>query len=133
MRKPTSLVKLYAWHAAALTSDSARGPSITDAPQCGWYMRATGARNDPDTKHLPAMIWMVQPVDPETGELIGEEILRCRVNGKDRDPREEWTWLAKRPISAAQYMEILAGHFGEAEPKGTEPAKPAGPKKRTPY
>lgn len=132
MSKPTPYAQLYAWHESALPLDGTRGPSITNEPQCGWYMRATGARNDPETKHYPAMIWMEQPVD-ENGDLAGDEALRCRVNGKDRDPREEWTWLAKRPITRQTYMMLMAQQFGGVEPKDAGEAKPSAPKKRTPY
>lgn len=132
MSKPTPHAKLYAWHEAALPMEG-RGPSITDEPQCGWYMRATGPRNDDGTKYYPAMIWMESPVD-ENGDLTGDEVLRCRVNGKDRDPRQEWTWLAKRPITRQTYMNLMAQAFdGGVEPKSAAEAKPAAPKKRMPY
>lgn len=112
-RKPTPDDKLYAWHTQMLahmaTAGTNRGgPRITESePQCGWYMR----RLIKDGPYHPARIFVERDTDPETGDLISDEKIRCEVDGQRRDPFREWTWLASRPITEDQYMDMLAGGF----------------------
>ena len=32
-----------------------------------------------------------------------DDVLHCLVNGQRRDPYSEWLWLAKEPITEAEY------------------------------
>ena len=57
---------------------------------------------------MPARIWLDQNLDAEAGELLGDERLRCEVGGKERDPGEEWLWLANYPVSEADYLYLVA-------------------------
>lgn len=97
MRAPTPLAPLYEWHRASL-DPSVKLLAITGEPQCGWYTRRL-VKGGPI---VPARIWLHQEID-EDGELVGPEILRCEVAGKERDPDEEWMYLADSPITQAEY------------------------------
>lgn len=44
-----------------------------------------------------------------TGRLPdGDDILRCTIAGEERDPFEQWTHLARHPITEAEYNLRLA-------------------------
>ena len=81
MRRPTPVAVLHAWHSAALRGLS---PANDGTPRCGWYKR----RLVRGGVFVPARIWMVQDICPETGELLSDEVLRCEVNGIAADPEE---------------------------------------------
>lgn len=102
MRRPTSPDEAYAWHRAAVAGEN---PVIVGSePQPGWYRRRliTGG------PWVAARIWWHQVVDPATGELTEPEELQCEVDEKDRDPFDQWGWLADNPISAVRYCEMIA-------------------------
>lgn len=101
MRKPTPRCHLYEWHTAALAGEK---PQITSEPRCGWFKRTLVKGGAP----VGARIWMEQSTDPDTGELVGDEIIRCEVGGKERDATDEWLWLANYPISEADYLYLIA-------------------------
>jgi hypothetical protein len=108
MRTPSA--SLYEWHTRALTHFAAVGSLRgfagihEDEPHPGWYRRRIASRG----AWLPASVSVEQPIDPETGELLGDEVWRCEVAGEARDLAEEWTWLAGQPISHEAYMSMLA-------------------------
>lgn len=52
--------------------------------------------------YVAARIWLHQVTD-ESGELIEQERLRCEIDGQERDPEREWSYLAGRPIAEAEY------------------------------
>lgn len=109
MRRPSDQ---YAWHRAALAGQK---PQITHTPECGWFRRRT-SRGGP---FVAVKIFLEQQVDPETGELLGDEVMRCEVDGKRRVPEEEWTWVADNPISEEEFLDMLAPTFtaaGESRP-----------------
>lgn len=100
MRTPTRIESLYAWHRAALAfkATGLNPPPITHEAQCGWFTRRLVAGGP----IVPGRIWLEQPTD-EAGELVGPEVLRCEVAGKERDVDDEWTYLADSPITQADY------------------------------
>lgn len=102
MRRPTTQDEAYAWHRAALAGE--RPPVHEGHPQCGWYRR----RLVKDGPWVPARIWLHQVLDPETGELAEPEAFVCEVNGEDRMPYAEWTWLARHPISEGEFDRMTA-------------------------
>ena len=55
---------------------------------------------------VPARIWLEREICPEMGELACDEKLRCEIDGAPRDPFREWVWLAKNPISKAEFDEL---------------------------
>lgn len=126
MRRPTPISALYAWHterlaAGALADELAPFPND---PQCGWYKRRL-IKGGP---FVPARIFVKRFIDPETGDLLSDEVLCCEVNGTARDPEEEWQWLWECPISKAEfdYLTALAYHASYYEPDAPEanPRKP---------
>lgn len=57
----------------------------------------------------PCSVTLVQAIDDETGELIGDELIVCECAGVPYDdPEEAWGFLAKRPISREEYDRRLA-------------------------
>lgn len=101
MRQPTPRAVLYDWHTRALAGLS---PVITQDPQCGWYRRKLVKGG----VFVPARIWMVQPIDEETGELAGDELLQAEVNGAYADPEECWSWICANPITEAEFRYLTA-------------------------
>jgi hypothetical protein len=92
-------------------------------PQCGYFVRKY-KQADGSYLPYPATIYLVAVTDGE-GNLSEPEVLACDIGGEKRDPKSEWTWLAKHPISRAQYMEWIAtAAFGESPveaPSATSP------------
>jgi hypothetical protein len=110
MRTPTSDAQAYRWHRLTLEAkeNRARPPAVhSNDPQCGWFTRVLEKNGDP----VPCRIWLESEVDPVTGELVGDEVMRCEVNGRRRDPASEWDWLCGKPISEDRYMDMIAGNF----------------------
>lgn len=101
MRTATPRQVLYDWHTRALAG---LNPVITQEPQCGWFKRKLVKGG----VFVPARIWMVQPVDPETGELVADEILQAEVNGAFADPEDCWSWVCGNPISEAEFRYLTA-------------------------
>ena len=113
--KPTLHAVLYAWHSNALRGALADDMPTTEEPQCGWFKRRL-VRGGP---FVPARIWMYQPVDPETGDLVGDEVLQCEIGGRFADPEVQFPWLARHPISEQEfnYLTALADWTAENAPK----------------
>ena len=107
-RSPTSHSRAYSWHRDALAG---KKPQITHEPECGWFRRKL-VKGGP---FVPARIFYEQPVDETTGELIGDEVMRCEVDGKRRVPDDEWTWLASDPISQEEFLAMSASSFALAD------------------
>ena len=100
MREPTPDDVAFAWWRDALAG---RSPPLRDGePQCGFYVRRL-VKGGP---LVPARIWLQREVDEETGELIGDETMLCKVGNTMRDASDEWVWLAARPISEAEYHHL---------------------------
>lgn len=111
MRTPTPESELYAWHSAAMRGE--KPPVYESEPRCGWYVRSYSYRG----LLYPGIIFMEQNVCDETGELLSDERLRCLVArpgdgwptiaGHEADPIEEWTYLARMPISKSEYAILM--------------------------
>lgn len=110
-RLPTPEAVLYDWHSRAMRGE--KQPVHESEPHCGWFVRSYSYRG----LLYPAMIFMEQPIDEDTGELCGDERLRCvvarpsdswpTVAGHEADPLEEWTYLARMPISKSEYTALM--------------------------
>lgn len=111
MRRPTASADAYAWHTAALAGEE---PVTDETPRCGWFKRRL-VKGGP---WVAAKIWMDQPIDPDTGELCGDETLQCEVAGRWADPEDAWTWLCANPITEQEfrYLTALAEHCARHEP-----------------
>lgn len=100
MRQPTSDAVAYAWWRAALAGDPVAVHE--DEPQAGFFKSRLAYRGP----FFPASIWIEGDVCPDTGELLSDERFACEVNGARRDPFEQWQYLAKRPVTRAEYDEL---------------------------
>ncbi len=110
MRQATSREAAYRWHTQTLQAkkDGTKPPPIHEnTPQCGWFVRRLVAKGP----YVPCRIWLESPTDPETGELTGPELFRCEIDGQRRPVDREWTFLAGRPISEDEYMDMLASRM----------------------
>lgn len=99
IRQPTPMATLFAWHRAAIRGDN---PPRHDAdPHPGWYKRRL-VKGGP---WVPVRIYVDRDIDPSTGELTCDEVLRIEVEGIDRgDPADQWTYLT--PISRAEFESL---------------------------
>lgn len=113
MRQPTPLAEQYAWWRHALDGCGKIVASALE-PQCGWYKRKMVSGGI----HVPAKIWIDQRIDPETGELIADEVLRCEVDGREEPPLFAWPWLFANPITESEfhYMRAMAEWAREHAP-----------------
>lgn len=100
MRRPTSSDLLYAFHTAAL-ADRRAAPVFDGDPQPGTY----AIREAKGGPLVPVRIWMHQVIDPDTGELMEPEMIRCEVAGVPRDAAA--IWARCRPISFAHYDALM--------------------------
>lgn len=113
IRQPTPDHVLYAWYLDALAG---RAPQVTDEPQCGWYQRKLSREG----AWVPVRIYMRQVVDAE-GELTEPEELICEVDGKPRDPVDQWTWVCTQPITRERYRFMVANATWARKHAPTEP------------
>lgn len=102
MRQPTSMAAQYSWWRGSL--DGREMPRHEGCPECGWY-KYRAVKNGP---FIPCRIWLEQDIDPDTGELAGDERMCCEVLGGRRDPVQIWTYL--RPITRQNYDELCRMH-----------------------
>lgn len=124
MRKPSADPYYSDWHDMAV-----RGLAVEvheGEPHPGYFKR----RKKPHSREwYPAAIWWEGETD-ESGELTGDETLRCHIAGFDYDAHEAWTQVAKHPIPQEEYDELMEAM---TEPSfdpwlnDEEPPKPAGP------
>lgn len=103
MTKPTPHAALYAWHTNALLGVLGDDHPTTEEPQCGFYKR----RLVKGGVFAPARIWMYQPID-ENGDLVGDEVMQCEVDGKFAEPDDQWIWLCQHPITEAEFKHLTA-------------------------
>lgn len=96
MRQPTEQIEAFAWYFAALKhgAGSPQAPIHADEPQCGYFRLKAG-----NGIYLPTYIGMESPVDPETGELEGDERMICNIAKVVRDPHDAWTYVAGHPVA----------------------------------
>lgn len=101
MRQPTSPEAALAWWRAALAG---KAPQITGEPQCGFFRRKLVK----DGPFVPARIWLHQELDVEARELMGDEELRCEVDGRAADAEDQWSWVAGQPITEEEFNYLTA-------------------------
>ncbi|MBS8227133.1 hypothetical protein [Vannielia litorea] len=100
IRQPSSLSQLYAWHRAALAGENP--PRHDGLPECGWFKRRL-VKNGP---WVPVRIYIEREIDPATGELTCDEIMRIEVEGLDGgDPANHWTYLT--PITRREFDHLV--------------------------
>lgn len=103
MRKPSDRAALWAWWRR---HQGTRPADVPADPQCGLFKVRTK-----DRSWMAAAIDLLQPIDPDTGELWADEKLIAFVNAGgrqwDRDPHEAWPFLAKHPVTEADHFRLL--------------------------
>lgn len=108
MRQPSSPASRWDWWERAIAGGE---PSVHDGePHAGFFkVRRFAYGKWTKGPFVPARIWWEEPLtDPETGELLADEVLRGEVDGKPVDPWKSWVWLARRPITEEEYEWLRA-------------------------
>lgn len=123
MRRPTPLDEQLAWWRDAVNGYGKIVATALD-PQPGFYKRKLVSGGI----YVPARIWIEQDVDPETGELMSDEILLCEVDGTRSDPIDQWPRLWNNAISEAEFRYMEAARNWAAWHAPTDPA--ANPRQR---
>lgn len=109
LRLPTSPVAALAWWRDAIAGK--RPATHEDEPQAGWYRRRL-VKGGP---WAAARIWLVQEIDPATGELLAPETFACVVAGERRSAYREWTYLASNPVTREEHDRLEAAR--KADPR----------------
>lgn len=118
MRSPTPPDKVFGFFWRAIAGE--RQEIREDEPQAGWWKM----RLKPKCAWVPVRIWLEQEV--LDGELIAPEVLKCTVDGEEKDPREVWVWCSQRPIEEHEfrYMTALRAWQRANEPEAWDPYRP---------
>jgi hypothetical protein len=123
MRTPTTASTALRWHTQAM-SDKALHLEIQaefETPHVGWFMTRV-VRGGP---WVPARIFIEQEVCEETSELLSDEVMRCEIAGRLRDPYESWHYLFQEPIEEAAYLYLMArAEYAQAWAPQEPAAKP---------
>lgn len=108
MRTPSTPADRWSFWERSLAGEN---PEVYEnEPQTGYYALRkfdySAWRNGP---FIPARIWW-EPglIDPETGELLTDERCRAEIDGKEVNPWSSWTWIARRPITEAEWQWLTA-------------------------
>ncbi len=118
LSRATPRAELFAWHTNAIAELNLRlTPDVTSEPQCGWFKRRLVKAG----VFIPARIWVYQPTDEETGDLVGDEVMQCEVNGYFADAEMQWQWLCSHPITEAEFNYLAASNNWAAEFSPNEP------------
>lgn len=123
MRQPTPIADQFAWWRDALDGFS-KIIGVMNLPQCGFYRRKF-VHGGP---FVPARIWLEQEIDPDTGELVADEVMLCEVDGARRDPGEQWPRLWTEPITEVEFRYMEATRNWAAWHSQSDPA--ANPRQR---
>lgn len=100
IRQPTSFATAYGWHMAAVAGREV--DRHDGVPHCGWYKRKL-VKGGP---WVPVRIYLDRKIDPLTGELTEDEVMRIEVEGIEADDVEDqWTYLT--PISKAEFDHLM--------------------------
>jgi len=108
MRQPTpDGLELHWWRAAL------RGPvdRHDGEPECGFYKRRM-VRGGP---WVPARIFLDREICPDTGELVSPEVVRCEVDGANRDASAQWLHLIPISIDEYHHLSTLRAQIPEME------------------
>lgn len=118
MRAPTDTHQALAFHRRALAG--AREEIREQDPECGWWKMRLVKRG----AWVPVRIWLEQEI--ADGELLSPEILKCTVDGQEKDPREVWVWCSQRPIEEHEFRYLTALRSWQKinEPDAWDPYRP---------
>ncbi|MAB70295.1 MAG: hypothetical protein CMH89_11795 [Oceanicaulis sp.] len=110
MRRPTTPEQRWAWWEAASTGSEWPFTPREDEPQAGFYrVRKFPYGQWARGPWLPARVWWEGgQIDPATGELMTDEICRCEIDGRRRNPWKVWTWLMTNPVTESEWEFLRA-------------------------
>ena len=94
MRKPVE--DPLEWWRSALKGEAV---AVMDDPQPGFFRRRL-VRGGP---FVPVKVWLEQSIDVESGEIDGDSVLKCIVDGFEANPEDHWTYICDQPISEEDY------------------------------
>jgi hypothetical protein len=100
-REPTPPDHVFGFYWRAL--NGAREEITEQDPQAGWWQIRLVKRGP----WVPVRIWLEQEIG-ECGELLSPEVLKCTVDGAEKDPREVWQWCCTRPIEEHHFRYLTA-------------------------
>lgn len=112
LRLPHVPAPLVWWHripkpkfpAEGMTVEPPPLKEIPHDPQDGFF-KSRLVKGGP---WVPARIWRDEELDFITGQPTGFDIVKCEVNGKARNPLREWLYLARMPITKADFDHRVA-------------------------
>ena len=108
MREPSTLDDRWRWWESALAGEA---PPVHEMePQQGYYALRKFRYSDwPRGPYVPARIWWApSEIDPDTGELLSDEQCLAEIDGERVNAWTSWTFMAKRPISEAEWRFLRA-------------------------
>lgn len=108
MREPSTPEQRWSWWERAVAGEA---PPVHERdPQAGFFaVRKFRYGEWVQGPYVPARVWW-EPgeIDPDTGELLTDERCRAEVDGKEVNPWNSWTWIARRPIAEAEWKWLRA-------------------------
>jgi hypothetical protein len=119
MRQPTPIADSLAFHRRALAG--AREEIREQDPECGFWKMRLSKRGC----WVPVWIWLEQEIGDD-GELLRPEVLKCTVDGQEKDPREVWQWCSQRAIDEPEFRYLTALRSWQRinEPEAWDPYRP---------
>ena len=107
MRVPSTLREKWGWWEAAIEGQDL--PIHEGEPQAGFYkVRKFPYGEWPRGPYVPARVWWEPPEIDELGELIADERCRAEIDGKEINPWNSWTWIARRPVPLEEWQWLVA-------------------------
>jgi len=114
MRRPTPEAVQFAFWRQALDRSAIMEPEARahlrnrhmEDPECGFY-RTRLVNGGP---YVPVRIWLDQEIDPETGELLSDEIMRAELDGQELRGALRYLssrFISFRPITERAYWALI--------------------------
>ena len=108
MRTPSTPDQRWLWCERATAGKQVNHDE--NSPQCGFFkVRKFPYGQWPTGPYVPARVWIEDgQTDPETGDLLSDEIICMEIDGRKVDPWKRWNWIAKHPVSEAEWQWLRA-------------------------
>jgi hypothetical protein len=118
VRTPTPEHQVLAFYRRALAG--AR-EAVTETPEAGWWQIRLVRKGC----WVPVRTWLEQDIGDD-GELLSPDVLKCTVDGAEKDPRDVWQWICTRPIAEHEFLYLtdLRAWQRVNEPDAWDPYKP---------
>lgn len=117
-RTPTPADIVFKFYREALAGHL--GEIHADQPEAGWYKTRLVKRG----AWVPVQIWLVQDIGDDD-ELLSDEVLKCTVDGAEKDPRDVWQWCCRHAIAEHEFRYLTALRAWQRinEPEAWDPYK----------